>query len=134
MSNKWYADGLKFTCKNCGGCCTGEEAYVWVDNAEITAAAMAKKLSFDDFCKKYLRKIENRLAFIDQPNGDCIFLTDERRCEIYASRPQQCRTFPWWKELLVSKNVWNKNPYRCPGINVGENHAAEKIDKNAYSN
>ena len=26
----WYADGLPFTCTQCGDCCTGDPGYVWV--------------------------------------------------------------------------------------------------------
>jgi Fe-S-cluster containining protein len=29
-----------------------------------------------------------------QANGDCVFLTKERKCSIYDKRPETCRKFP----------------------------------------
>ena len=26
----WYADGLRFTCTQCGNCCTGQPGFVWI--------------------------------------------------------------------------------------------------------
>ena len=31
----WYGDGLKFTCTQCGNCCTGAPGVVWVNTEEI---------------------------------------------------------------------------------------------------
>ena len=35
----WYADGWRFSCTQCGDCCSGSEGYVWVNQAEIDAMA-----------------------------------------------------------------------------------------------
>ena len=31
----WYQEGLKFSCSQCGDCCTGAPGYVWVNKREI---------------------------------------------------------------------------------------------------
>ena len=48
MSRKWYADGLHFSCQQCGGCCTGEPGYVWVSRDELGLIAEFLKISEAD--------------------------------------------------------------------------------------
>ena len=33
----WYDKGLRFSCSECGDCCTGAPGYVWVNKEEIAA-------------------------------------------------------------------------------------------------
>ena len=35
----WYKDGLRFTCTQCGDCCSGPEGYVWVNDEELAKIA-----------------------------------------------------------------------------------------------
>ena len=35
----WYADGLNFTCTQCGNCCTGGPGFVWISREEIVRLA-----------------------------------------------------------------------------------------------
>ena len=127
MPKIWYAEkGLKFECQGCGGCCEGPGGYVWVNEEEIKALAVAKQMTEEAFCKRYVRIVFDHPALIDNARGDCIFL-EEKRCAVYESRPRQCRTFPWWPELLRSENAWKNNNYSCPGMNKGKNHSAEEI-------
>ena len=51
MGRKWYADGLHFTCQQCGRCCTGEPGYVWVSRAELRLIARFLKISEVDTCR-----------------------------------------------------------------------------------
>jgi len=129
MPKIWYANtGLNFECQGCGGCCEGPGGYVWVDEEEM--ASMAKKLGLSDeqFSRRYVRIVFGRTALVDNEKGDCVFLKD-KRCSIYEQRPVQCRTFPWWPELLRSEKAWRENNYNCPGMNRGVNHSAEEILK-----
>ena len=41
----WYADGLRFTCSQCGNCCTGGPGYVWIDRDEIVKLAAYLKIT-----------------------------------------------------------------------------------------
>lgn len=52
-------------------------------------------------------------------NGGCVFLTRENTCRIYKVRPTQCRTYPFWPELLCSKRNWDAEKTHCEGINTG---------------
>src|SRR6478752_5965704 len=105
----WYAEGLSFTCQQCGNCCTGGPGYVWISDEEIQRLAEYLKLSPQDVVEKYCRKINGRLSLKEVRRGalyDCVFLTEQqvdtgngdrvvqtkRGCSIYPVRPLQCRT------------------------------------------
>lgn len=125
----WYEkDGLKFSCKGCGDCCRGPGGYVWVKEAEIIALAEAVRMTVEAFGKRYLRRSGLRLALIDGPDGNCVFL-ENGRCKVYDSRPVQCRTFPWWPEYLKSAEEWEQLKDDCPGVGSGKVHSHDKIAK-----
>lgn len=116
--NPWYKDGLRFSCTGCGKCCTGSPGYVWVDEQEIAAMASHLGITIELFKRRYIRQRDNRFALIEMQasNFDCVFLRD-RKCIVYEARPRQCRTFPWWRENLRSKESWELAAKTCEGIN-----------------
>jgi uncharacterized protein len=133
MSNKerlasslpWYKDGLGFQCTQCGKCCTGQPGYIWVDEGEMAAMAKILGITVDLFKRRYTRQRDNRYAltekksqnqFLTQDGYDCVFLKD-KKCQVYQSRPSQCRTYPWWKENLNSEESWKLAAKECEGIN-----------------
>lgn len=117
MDLPWYKEGLRFKCTGCGQCCTGSPGYVWVGVEEIQAMAKRLNMSEDDFAKKYIRRIGNRLSLKEHPKTyDCVFLKD-KKCLVYQDRPLQCRTYPWWKENVNSVKSWEEEAVRCEGIN-----------------
>lgn len=115
----WYKEGLRFKCTECGKCCTGKPGYVWVTEEEIKAMASHLKMTEQAFKIKYIRRRDNRMALVEKKVGNgefsCVFLK-EKRCEIYQVRPQQCRTFPWWRENLTSEESWKIAAETCEGI------------------
>jgi Fe-S-cluster containining protein len=113
----WYAEGLRFKCTECGQCCTGSPGYTWVTEEEITTIAQHMKLSVEEFSRKFVRLVGDRLALLENAiNYDCVFLKD-KKCQIYSVRPKQCRTFPWWTQNLKSLKDWNEAARFCEGIN-----------------
>ncbi|MBN1256872.1 MAG: YkgJ family cysteine cluster protein, partial [Planctomycetes bacterium] len=59
---------------------------------------------------------------------DCVLLHPEGRyCLAYEDRPLQCRTWPWWRENLVSPEIWDYCRGDCPGISKGKSHKVEHI-------
>lgn len=119
----WYSEGLAFECKNCGRCCRGPGGYVWVTMEEAEDLAKALGMAMAQFAKTMLRNTFAGLALIDTPNGDCPLLSAEGSCRVYAKRPMQCRTWPWWKENLSSQASWDRCARDCPGINSGSKHS-----------
>jgi Fe-S-cluster containining protein len=142
----WYQDGLKFTCSQCGNCCTGGPGYVWISKEEIVRLADYLKITPEETVEKYCRKVAGQFSLKENRdpatgNYDCVFLASERAprgagdkvvqtkrgCSIYPVRPLQCRTWPFWSENLASSQNWNRAAKRCHGMNHGRKFTVEKI-------
>ncbi len=106
-------------CESCGGaCCTGESGYIWAKYPEIEKMADFLNLTVEEFATMYLKKVKHRYSLIekrlDDDNFACIFFNNElKQCSIYAVRPRQCRTFPFWETF---KNNKEEVRNECPGI------------------
>jgi Fe-S-cluster containining protein len=135
-SQPWYAEGLKFTCTQCGNCCTGGPGYVWISDEEIDRLAGHLKMPREQVLEKYCRTIGGQISLKERrtPQGlyDCVFLNEikvgggqgkppqvKRVCGIYEVRPLQCRTWPFWDGNLASKENWDEAAQRCHGMNRG---------------
>ena len=129
---KWYRDGLKFTCTQCGNCCSGDPGYVWATKEEVRRIAEFLGRPDGRLDKKHLRRVGLHYSLTEKPDGDCIFLTRENGktgCSIYPVRPLQCRTWPFWNENLRSREAWNAvHENKCPGMNSGEHHTFVQIE------
>jgi Fe-S-cluster containining protein len=60
-------------------------------------------------------------------DGHCVFLVDER-CSVHEVKPVQCRTFPFWEELLETPETYRAQVLDfCPGSGEGERVPAAEI-------
>ena len=65
-------------------------------------------------------------------NGDCTFFDSKtRRCGVYAARPAQCRTWPFWNSNLESRNAWDTMCESCPGAGHGDFVPLAEIERRA---
>lgn len=133
LKTPWYADGLEFTCTQCGNCCGGAPGYVWVSQAEIERLAELLRLPVDEFRKRHIRRTRGFYSLKELANGDCEFLRHDpdgkRRCGVYTARPLQCRTWPFWKSNVNSRAAWVAAARGCPGMNTGEHHPLPVIQE-----
>jgi Fe-S-cluster containining protein len=128
----WYHEGLRFKCKGCGHCCTGEPGYVYVAKSEIEALAATLGLEVPQFEEAFVRPVGRRKSLIELPNGDCIFFDNvTRRCRVYQARPQQCRTWPFWESNLRTPGAWERACRACPGSGRGPLVPHERIESQA---
>ncbi|MBW2269596.1 MAG: YkgJ family cysteine cluster protein [Deltaproteobacteria bacterium] len=107
----WSPDGLRFACTRCGACCIGAGAVRVSDDA------------------RRLRRGEVSLR--ETRAKACVFYESERGCVVYAARPRQCRTWPFWRAVVHSPERWREEAQNCPGMNRGPLHAAEAIESMA---
>ena len=126
----WYSGGLKFSCRRCRHCCSGEPGYVFLSKEEIEGLAAFLGVSFDEFLEKYARPID-RGTYYDYSlkeleDYSCIFLGEEG-CKVYPVRPLQCATYPFWDYLMSDRALWNAEKEACPGIGTGELHGEREI-------
>jgi Fe-S-cluster containining protein len=128
----WYRDGLKFTCTQCGNCCTGAPGYVYVSREEIGRIAAFLGRPDGTLGREHLRRVGLRHSLTEDPrNGDCCFLKSEdgkRICSIYPVRPLQCRTWPFWDVNLSSPDDWRDASRGCPGMNRGRHYDLVQIE------
>jgi hypothetical protein len=112
---------LRFECTGCGKCCTGTSDYfIAVSRAEQRRIQEHLGISWRWFRRRYLFRFDDETESLRMPGGRCEFLGDDNRCRIYKVRPLQCRTYPYWPELVGSLFSWRLETRRCEGIGRGE--------------
>ena len=128
---KWYASGLRFTCTQCGNCCSGDPGYVWATKEEIRRISEFLGREDEWLPKTQLRRVGLRYSLTEKKDGDCVFLKREggkSMCSIYPVRPLQCQTWPFWNGLLRSPESWAEAAATCPGMNNGAHHDFVRIE------
>lgn len=125
----WYASGLKFTCTQCGDCCTGAPGFVWVTDDDLEAIAAHLGRPVAEVRDLYSRKARGRVTLREKANGDCVFYDSKKGCTIYPVRPPQCRTWPFWDSNLETPEEWQKTCDKCPGSGTGELIPVEEITR-----
>jgi len=114
--------GLRFECSQCSFCCTGSPGHVWLGPSDIDALCAFLCMDFERFAREYCVYVDTGGAFslsLREKSGyDCVFL-EGGRCSAYEARPVQCRTYPFWEEILESEARWKDEARYCPGIGRG---------------
>ncbi len=124
----WWDKGIRFECQGSGKCCVSHEGYGYVYMTTEDRVRMAKtlNLSTDEFTRQYCTQDEGVYHLVDGAEGRCHFL-EGRRCGIYDGRPTQCRTWPFWPEVMGAK-TWNKEVAAfCPGVGKGKLWSKKEI-------
>jgi Fe-S-cluster containining protein len=137
MNKKFYEDGIRFECQGSGKCCTsrGSYGFVYLTLQDRKRFAKFFKMSTRDFTHHYCNKKDGHVFLKDpkeisppgHPEGDCAFLQD-KRCNVYEARPEQCRTWPFWPENMNAK-VWNTElAGYCPGVGKGKLYSKDEVE------
>jgi hypothetical protein len=102
-----------------------------VTGAEVGRIAAFLGITRRELRKKYLRRVGWRMSIIEEAaTKDCIFLRVHngiKNCAIYDVRPNQCRTWPFWKQNIESIEAWHAAATRCRGIDHGRQYSASEI-------
>lgn len=117
----WYAGGLRFECQpDCGQCCTrhGDYGYVYLEEGDVRSLAAHHGIGVAEFRRLHTRR-EDGWTVLRIEGEACPYL-DGARCTVYAARPTQCKTFPFWRANLRSPRAWESLASFCPGIGKGE--------------
>ena len=127
--NRYFFDnGLRFSCTQCGKCCTGAPGKVHVTASEAAGLAAHLGLTVPVFTARHMRLLDGELLLREKPNGDCIFF--DRGCTVYLARPRQCRTYPFWIQNLRSEDAWRSTCTDCEGCGQGRLYTREEILEN----
>ncbi len=127
-NSPWYAGGLRFDCTRCGACCVGE-GLVEVSDVEIQRLSLDLGISEDAFRERYTRRLRGgHIGLVDRSGGNCAFYDGDGGCVVYRSRPDQCRSYPFWPSVLHSRANWWDEARCCPGIGRGMRRPAKQVE------
>lgn len=129
--HEWWHEGVRFECQGSGQCCVshGEFGFVWMTLDDRRRMAAALKMTTAAFTRKYCLMTDGLYRLKDGAAEACIFLKD-KRCSVYAGRPTQCRTWPFWPEVMNAKTWKTEVAKFCPGVGKGRLHSRKEIEKN----
>lgn len=108
-------------CQQCDArCCRGPKGYIWLTKERAMEIAQLLNMHFDRFASHYLRVVSGALSlrevYVAPHEYACIALDQNtNECTIYESRPEQCRTFPFWPE---NKSEPERPARYCMGITL----------------
>ena len=111
---------LTFSCTGCGICCK-EKGYVFFNDDDIKRASKLLEISPLVFINKYLEYEEGYGYYIKVTDDKaCTFLDENNRCTINSAKPNQCATFPYWKEYMDKNGnlISGKFKRACPGVKI----------------
>ncbi|MCG6975879.1 MAG: YkgJ family cysteine cluster protein [Acidiferrobacterales bacterium] len=123
---------LRFQCTGCGKCCYGTPGYHYIklNRNEMEKIRIHLGVSPDWFRRRYIETLEHGdLGIRLNTTGVCPFLDNDGRCSIYQHRPAQCRTYPFWPEIVDTERNWKDEARRCEGINRGQVIPLKEIEK-----
>lgn len=134
-SKPWYEKGLRFSCTRCGNCCRnhGAYTYVYLTGRDVSAIALHLGIAEQAFLDTYCQ-LEDGWVSLRMDSPACPFLREGNTCGIYPVRPKQCATWPFWKENLRRATWQGDVKADCPGIDRGELHSREEIERIAREN
>lgn len=99
---------------------------------EIRQIAAVRETTFGEILLLHTRLVGGRRSLQEFANGDCTFFDPQtRRCTVYAARPRQCRTWPFWPSHLVSHEEWQRVQSVCPGTRTGPLIPLAEIERQA---
>lgn len=67
---------------------------------------------------------------IEAANGKgCPLLDPAKGCSVHPVKPSQCRTWPFWQEMLDDRDEWEAGKRYCPGMDAasGRRYTRDEI-------
>ncbi|MDE0027200.1 MAG: YkgJ family cysteine cluster protein [Spirochaetaceae bacterium] len=126
----FFADGLRFDCTRCQRCCRIDPGVVLMSQNDLDQLSTFLNLPEGEVRERYCRAVDmggvTQLSLRERDNYDCVFW-EEGGCSVYAARPLQCRSFPFWPAQLADRESWRLAGGDCPGIGTGPLHSAIEI-------
>ncbi len=110
---------MRFACQS--GCikCCDVRGFVYLSEDDLRRAARFVGMTPEAFEARYAIRYPNLLRLRKPLDSQCHFLT-ATGCSIHPAKPTQCRTYPFWPELVENRAAWKEEAKSCPGIGKGE--------------
>lgn len=118
-------------------CCSTEPGYVFLSENDIERLMHYFSLDRETFINTYTRLVDYSSYYLvslkEKKNYDCEFLT-QSGCSVYEARPEQCRTYPFWANIMESRETWDNEKNYCRGIGKGRKIPSKEIEKYLKNN
>ena len=116
----WYkGQVILFDCHGCAKCCK-RKGMIYFSQEDIRNASQYLEMTVDDFEKMYiLRTKDVAYIYVSGNARPCPFLNKANKCRIHDAKPQQCRSYPFWPNIMESKQKLNTERIHCKGIGNG---------------
>jgi Fe-S-cluster containining protein len=140
MGEKFYADGLFFSCHGCSSCCRGAPGFVFLSVSDVKRLLARLSIDFPAFFRKYCITVDTGMGIAislaektgkEADSQDCVFW-DESGCAVYEGRPIQCSTYPFWASIMNDRASWLGEGAECSGIGSGEWRDKSYIEEKLY--
>ena len=119
------ATELRFECQRSGNCCR-RPGYVYFTRDDVDAAARFVGLTRGEFVRRHL-SVTGRRFVLEVDSAGCRFF-DGDGCTIHPVKPLQCRSWPFWPELVRTERAWRAAARGCPGMGRGGPISAEQLE------
>lgn len=125
----WYdQQKICFECTGCGACCK-RHGEVYVTDKELAEIINYMDTHHITNPLTHIRQEHEGLWAIPIPEqGACPLLGKDDRCTVHEVKPWQCRAYPFWPEVMQSKDSWTEEGLFCEGINRGKEHPSSEIE------
>lgn len=111
-------NGFRFECqKGCVRCCEAP-GVVRLAAGDAEAAAQHLGMGLPEFHAQYVMKGADGLFLRPVVGTRCPFLLADG-CSIHEAKPTQCRLYPFWPEIVETRQSWQQTVELCPGIGKG---------------
>lgn len=119
-------EGVRFGCTKCGNCCL-KPGFVYLNLSELEQMAAVMKLSVSEFRLEFEIDWDapSSSYILEAKDKGCPLLDEAMGCRVHTAKPSQCRTFPFWNELLTDQGEWEEAKKDCPGIDHPEGRIYE---------
>ncbi|TXD35724.1 YkgJ family cysteine cluster protein [Lujinxingia vulgaris] len=107
----------RFECTRCQRCCA-RPGQVEFSAPEVFLAASFLGVPPDELTEAYMHPRGSGWVIAVDEGSPCPFL-GKRGCEIHPVKPSQCRTYPFWPEILDEPGAWQAEATWCEGIGRG---------------
>ncbi len=110
---------IRFACQpGCIRCCD-TQGFVYITARDLERLSKHFGLTEKDFEKRYVIRYRQVMRLRKPRKSQCHFLKPDG-CSVHEVKPVQCRTYPFWPEIVENRAAWESEAKRCPGINKGE--------------
>lgn len=118
---------LRFKClPDCGLCCSSYK--IPLTGEDINRINRSHKTGNKGCISLVNERKEDIAGYINNgPEKGCSYLSGDKSCLIYSSRPLYCRTFPFIRDSYFMLEM--SMDYSCPGIGAGDEITNESIEE-----